>query len=115
MKVSFKNNTLTVVTDLKKEVVESGFSNLRAVDGKGNQVFAVEANKDGYATLSTFSLTGNAYIDGNLAAVMVFPMDTTLADVQKKYGEALLAADQYIPQIATEAADKSAAIGKLFA
>ena len=115
MTVKFENNVLTVVTEISKAVVEKGFSNLKAKNDDGVDVYAVSVAKDGKAALNGFSMTGNTYIGDKLAVTMVMPMGTTMEDVQREYGEALLAADKYTKQIAEEAATKKAQIEGLFA
>lgn len=114
MRVSLSNNVLTVVTDITKEVVEAGLSNLKAVQD-GNEVYGVSVSKDGKASFNAFSFVGNTFIDGKLAATIVLPMSTTLEDVQRMHGENLLKAKFYTEQIATEAAEKTAEIQELFA
>lgn len=114
MNVSFKNNTLVVVTGVSKEVIEAGISDLTARDDKGSALYRVSVNKDGSGKIDNFGLTANAFIDGNAAVVIVEPMETTLAQVQKKYGEALIAATKYTDIIASAAASKSEEIAALF-
>ena len=112
MVVKFEENVLKVVTDIKKETVEKGIASLVAKDDKGNDVFV--ATMGDKASISDFSITCNTVIDGKIAAVMVLPMGTTQADVEKKYGEAILAAKKYTKQIAEAAKAKEAEIAGLF-
>lgn len=112
MKVEFKENVLKVVTDITKETVDKGIASLIAKDDKGNDVYAVGVGEN--ASVSDFSLTCNTVIDGKLALTIVLPMDTTQADVEKAYGEAILAAKKYTKQIAEAAAAKEAEIASLF-
>ena len=65
--------------------------------------------------MNEFSLTGNTYIDGKLAVTTVFPMGTTVEDIQKFYGEHLLKAKEYTAKIQHAAEEKTAAISGLFA
>lgn len=114
MKVSFKNNVLTVVTDIAKATVEKGIASLKAKDEKGNEVFGVSISKDGNARISENSLTCNAYVDGKAAVVAVMPMETTMEDVQRMYGKALVAANKYTAQIAAQACAEEETIAALF-
>lgn len=112
MKVEFKENVLKVVTDITKETVEKGIASLVAKDDKGNDVYAVSMGEK--ACISDFALTCNTVVDGKVAAVMVLPMGTEQADVEKQYGEAILAAKKYTAQIAEAAAEKETEIASLF-
>ena len=114
MRINLTNNVLTVVTNITKEVVEAGLSNLKAVQD-GNEVYAVCVSKDGKASFNAFSFTGNTFIDGKLAATIILPMGTTQEDVQRMHGENLLRAKFYTEHIAVTAAEKTAEIQELFA
>lgn len=114
MLVKYENNLLTVVTDVTKEAVEGGFSDMKAYDEKGNALFGVGYSA-GQANICTFGFTGNAYIDGKLAAQILMADGTKIEEVQKMYGEALLNAQKYTAQIAEEAAQKTSAIAAIFA
>ena len=113
MKVTLVNNLLTVVTDVTKEVVKAGLSDLKARDDKGNQVYGV-SKTDKSARISPFEFAGNAYVGDKLAAQILLKDGTTLQEVQKEYGEALLAAKKYTAQIADEALTKEEQINGLF-
>lgn len=114
MRVKYENNVLTVVTNINKEVVEKGFSDLTAKNDKGDVVYGVSVAADGKAVMNAFSFTGNTYIEDKLAATIVMPMGTTEEDVQRKYGEFLIAADKYTKQIAEESDAKKEKIVGLF-
>lgn len=114
MNVSFKNNTLTVVTGISKEVITKGMADLAAKDEKGNELYRVSVAKDNQGKLDAFGMTTNVFIDGKAAVVLIENADVTIADVQKKYGEALIAAAKYTDVIATAAAAKEAEIAALF-
>ena len=113
--VKVENNVLTVVTDVTEDSMKKGLSNMKAHDEDGNEVYAVAVSKSGSAGMTGFSFTGNTYVDGKLAATMVLPMDeASIAKIQKKFGEMLLAAKKYTAQIAQEASAKEAEIEALF-
>lgn len=116
MKVSYKNNTLTVVTDVTKAAIDRGLASLTIKDDKENQVYEVFAPKKGDATgaLSVFGIATNVFIDDKAALVLVMPVGTTQAAVEKQYGKALLAAKKYIPVIASSVAAEEAAITEVF-
>ena len=113
MKVTLVNNLLTVITDVTKEIVKAGLSDLKARDDKGNQVYGA-SKTDKAARIGEFEFAGNAYVDGKLAAQILLADGTTQAEVQKTYGEALLAAKKYTAQIAEEALTKEEQITDLF-
>ena len=113
--VKMDANVLTVITDIKEETVKAGLADLVAKDDKGNAVYGVSVDTNGNGSMNEFSLTGNTYIDGKLAVTTVFPMGTTVEDIQKFYGEHLLKAKEYTAKIQHAAEEKTAAISGLFA
>ena len=112
--VKFENNVLTVVSDIKKETVDAGLADLVANDEDGNVVYGAELSKNGKGGINEFSFTGNTYIEDKLAYTEVFPVETTVDDIQKFYGENLLAAQKYTAQIQAAAEAKTAEIQGLF-
>ena len=112
--VKFENNVLTVVSDIKKETVDAGLADLVAKDEDGNVVYGAELSKNGKGGINEFSFTGNTYIEDKLAYTEVFPVETTVDDIQKFYGENLLAAQKYTAQIQAAAESKTAEIQGLF-
>ena len=113
--VKMDANVLTVITDIKEETVKAGLADLVAKDDKENAVYGVSVDTNGHGSMNEFSLTGNTYIDGKLAVTIVFPMGTTVEDIQKFYGEHLLKAKEYTAKIQHAAEEKTAAISGLFA
>ena len=113
--VKMHANVLTVITDIKEETVKAGLADLVAKDDKENAVYGVSVDTNGNGSMNEFSLTGNTYIDGKLAVTIVFPMGTTVEDIQKFYGEHLLKAKEYTAKIQHAAEEKTAAISGLFA
>ena len=112
--VKFENNVLTVVSDIKKETVDAGLADLVAKDEDENVVYGAELSKNGKGGINEFSFTGNTYIEDKLAYTEVFPVETTVDDIQKFYGENLLAAQKYTAQIQAAAEAKTAEIQGLF-
>lgn len=115
MRVDFTNGVLTVVTDISKETIEKGIASLKVSDDKKGELFRVEMSKDGKASIDNYSLTCNQFVDGKAAAIVVTKEGTTLADVQKQYGKALVEAGKYTGIIASKAQEEEAAIAGMFA
>ena len=115
MRVNYAENVLKVVTGIKEDTYKKGIAALKACDKNGDQVFMIAVAKDGKGAISSFGLTCNAVIDGELAVIMVLPMGTTKEDVQKQFGQALVTADKYVAQIAEEAKAQEDAIAAIFA
>lgn len=112
--VKVENNVLTVVTDITRDVVESGVAELVAFDEDGSAVYGVSVAGNGKACFNDFSFTGNTYVDGKLAATMILPMGMKIEEMQRFYGEDLLKAQQYTAQIQETASAKIAEIAALF-
>ena len=116
MKIEFKTvgtaPVLTVVTNITKEQVESGYTSLKAIDEKGNQKFSVSAGT--HPELTAFSFAGDGYVDGKLAASFVMPVGSTKDDAMKKYGNLLVKAKPYIEQIAAEAVAQKETVEAMF-
>ena len=116
MKIEFKTvgtaPVLTVVTNITKEQVESGYTSLKAVDEKGNQKFSVSAGT--HPELTAFSFVGDGYVDGKLAASFVMPVGSTKDDAMKKYGNLLVKAEEHIANIEAKATEAKAAIAEIF-
>ena len=116
--VSFKEvdgavPVLTIKTDITKNMVENGYTELVAKDEDGAQIYRV--SKGEKASVDTFGLTGNAYVDDKLVAALVLPNGTKKEDAMKQYGDAVLAAATYVDQIVAEATEKKSKIERIFA
>ena len=115
MRVSYVNNVLTVVTDISEDTVKKGIASLSVKDDKQNELYRVKVTDcPDAANITKFGLTCNTFVNGKAAVIMVLPVDTTLEDVQRKYGEALVEAAKYTGIIASAAAEKEAAITAIF-
>lgn len=114
MKVSLSNGTLTVVSDISKEVVEKGYTSLKVTDEKKGDIYAVSVDKTGKASIAKNFFTGNTYIDGKLAAVIQYPLNTKEEEIKKMLADGLLALQKYGAQIADESAAKAQAVEELF-
>ena len=112
--VSVENNVLTVITDITRDVVESGIASLTCNDEDGNMVYGVAIAGNGKASFNDFSFVGNTYVDDKLAATIILPMAITQEEIQKFYGEHLLKAKTYTAKIEADAQAKIADIASLF-
>lgn len=115
MRVSFENNVLTVVTDISEATVKKGIASLTATDEKGNQLYKVViTDAPESANVGKYGMVCNAFVDGKAAMIKVLPTGTTIESVQKDFGEALIEATKYTGTIASNAAEKEAAIAAIF-
>lgn len=112
--VKVEGNVLTVITDITREVVESGIAELVAYDEDGNAVYGAGISSNGHASFNEFSFNGNTYINDKLAATMILPMGIKNEEIQKFYGEDLLKAKHYTEYIQEVAEAKIAEIAALF-
>lgn len=117
MTVSFTNNILMVKTGITEESLKKAYGKKLSVkDDKGNEVYALSRTNNAYgADIAPFGITTNAVVDGELAVVMVQNADVTLEQIKTVYGDALVAAQKYLPVIATEIDNRAAAIDSIFA
>ena len=113
MRVSIKENVLTVVTDILKATADKGIANLTATDEKGNQMYKV-CMSTGSPSIEEFGIVCNSVVDGKLAVVIVEKMETTEAEIKKKYGKALVKGSKYLAAIAAQAQQEEAAIDAIF-
>ena len=111
MRISYQGNILTIVIDIDTETVKKN-PRLVAKDEKGNEVYRVAVSDE--ASITQHGITCNATVDGQLAAVIVFPLNTELEEVKARLGASLLLAAKYVPQIATEVATFAAEVDGLF-
>lgn len=114
MKTTLKENVLTVETPIKKETADKAFSTLGAYDKDGNQVCCVAVDKSGNGSISRFGLVCNTVVNDHLAVQLIMPMGTTMDDVKKQYGQALVEVGKYIDEVATNAEKEIAAIDAIF-
>jgi hypothetical protein len=114
MNISFANGVLKVVTDVTKETIEKGISDLVARDEKHNEIYRVVMSKNGNGSVDANGIVCNTYVDGKAALVLVLGPEATQESVQKKYGEALLIANAHVSEIAAAAIEKEETIAGLF-
>lgn len=116
MNVTLTENILTVVTPIEKAVADKAFSAMTVTDEKtGDVLCTVGVNTDGNGIISACGLVCNTVVDGKLAVKMILPMGTTMDDVKKKYGKALVEVNKHIEKIAENVTKEIAAIDGIFA
>ncbi len=115
MNVKLNENILTVVTPIAKATADKAFSALTLTDDDGNILCSVTVATGSEGMISMMGLTCNTVVDGKLAVAIVMPMGTTMDDVKKKYGKALVNVSKYIDQVAEAAQAEIAAIDGIFA
>lgn len=115
MKVELRENVLTVMTGVKKEAVEKGIAQFKAINEKNGAVdFEIKMVGKNEGNISQFGLYCNTVVDGELAVTIVLDMDTTADQVKAKYGKALVEAEKYCEKIAEKAVKDTEAVNKLF-
>ena len=115
LKTTLNGNVLTVETPIKKTPADKAFSSLKARDKDGNELCTVSMNKDGEGSISKYGLVCNTVVNGNLAVQLIMPMNTTMEDVKKQFGLALVEVSKHIDTVAENADKEIAAIDSIFA
>lgn len=95
MKVSIKNNLLTVTTGIKEAAAENK-KRFVATDDKQNQLYVVQHEQGATASLCAAGMVTNAVVDGELAAQILLNSDRPQDYVRKTYGKSLIAAKKYL-------------------
>ena len=113
MKKILKDNVLTVTTGIKKADYDKKVTDMLVRDKDGAETFRVTVGDKG--SVSTFGMTCNTVVDGELAVTIILPMGTKKDDVKVKYGKALVAAEEALEVIIDNIEKDSAAIDKIFA
>ena len=113
MKVTFKNGVLTVKTGIKATALEAVHTNKAvAKDKNGEGVFCVTRN--GNASIDKFGISCNQVVDGELAVVIAYNEGVDKDAILCQFGDALLVAKQYLPQIASDLSAKAADLASIF-
>lgn len=113
MKVTFKNGVLTVKTGIKATALEAVHTNKAvAKDKAGDEVYRVVRN--GNAAINSFGIECNQVVDGELAVVVAYNEGIDKDVILQAHGDALLAAKQYLPQIASDLEAKAADLASIF-
>lgn len=115
MNTTLNANVLTVNTGISQELADKAFSSMSAYDKDGNEVCRIELDKNGgEGKIRSYGLTCNTVVDGNLAVQIVLPMETTMDDVKKMYGKALVEVSKHIEAIKTSLNAEITAINGIF-
>lgn len=116
MKVTYnaEERILKVITDVSKAVVDAGIASLTAKDDKGNEQYRIAIKSSGEGSISEFAIGCNTFVGGKAALVMIMPAETTFADVKKRYGKDLVAAQKYNAIISAQAQSEVQTIEDLF-
>ena len=116
MNVKLNENILTVVTPIAKTTADQAFSTMALADEKtGDILCSVSVSPEGKGLISSCGLVCNSVVDGKLAVVLTMPMNTTMDDVKKLYGKALVNVNKYIDQVAENVGKEIRAIDGIFA
>lgn len=114
MQVKIESNVLTVVSGIDaKALKEAG--KVVVKDGKGNQKFSAGFASGKEGSVADFAINFNSIVDGKAALTMVFGTEETAVEIKKATGTALVAANQYLGQIAVDMATQTSAIEAIFA
>lgn len=114
VKATFKNNVLTVVTDLEAKLVAK--KPIILTDREERPNFAVgmsEKDSTDWKILNN-EFKGNTAIDGKLAIVAVFPASMTEEKIKDTYGEALLVAETALMVASSNAELTAEGIDEIF-
>lgn len=116
MEIYVNNNVVVVTTEIPAAVIkDAGADGHALLDEKGNTLYTVKLAKGcTSADFSKFGFCGNAVIDGKVAAVIVEPIGTTLKSIKKKYGQAAIAAKEFMPVMLSAINASAAAVTEAF-
>ena len=113
MNVSLNNGVFTIKTGVTAAQAEKAYGKpMKARDEKGNDLYAL--SKGTTPSLSTFGITTNQVIDGELAYVIVVAEGTTQEDLLKAAGDSLIAAKKYLPVIAANIESYASELASVF-
>lgn len=113
MKVTFNNGVLTVKTGIKATALEAVHTTKAiAKDKNGDAVYSVVRN--GNACIGDFGMECNQVVDGELAVVVAYNEGVDKNAILCQFGDALLIAKQYLPQIASDLEAKAADLASIF-
>ena len=108
MKVSIKNNVLTIATGINAEAAKNQDTTL--TDEKGNVIYKVFTALAGNPDISTTGIVCNNIVDGELAVTMLLPVHRPDDYIKRAFGRELIAAKKYLPAIAEKVATNEAAL-----
>lgn len=114
VKATFKNNVLTVVTDLEAKLVTKKPIVLTDREERPNFVVGMSEKDSTDWKILNNEFKGNTAIDGKLAIVAVFPASITEEKIKDTYGEALLVAETALMVANNNAEVTAAGIDEIF-
>lgn len=114
VKATFKNNVLTVVTDLEAKLVAKKPIVLTDREERPNFVVGMSEKDNTDWKILNNEFKGNTAIDGKLAIVAVFPASMTEEKIKDTYGEALLVAETALMVANNNAEVTAAGIDEIF-
>lgn len=114
VKATFKNNVLTVVTDLEAKLVTKKPIVLTDREERPNFVVGMSEKDSTDWKILNNEFKGNTAIDGKLAIVAVFPASMTEEKIKDTYGEALLVAETALMVANNNAEVTAAGIDEIF-
>lgn len=114
VKATFKNNVLTVVTDLEAKLVAKKPIVLTDREERPNFVVGMSEKDSTDWKILNNEFKGNTAIDGKLAIVAVFPASMTEEKIKDTYGEALLVAETALMVANNNAEVTAAGIDEIF-
>lgn len=113
MKVTFKDNVLTINSGIPAETLLANAHLALAEDGE--EVYAVRFREGCAGNVDNYSLTANSIdADGIAQAVIIMPTDYDLDVIKEVYGDALVNASKYLPKLAEQAAEYKATVDRIF-
>lgn len=113
MKVTFKDNVLTINSGIPAEALVANAHISLAEDGE--EVYAARFVEGCAGSVDNYSLTANSIdADGIAQVVIVLPTDYDLDVLKEVYGDALVNASKYLPKIAEQAAEYKATVDRIF-
>ena len=114
VKATFKNNVLTVVTDLEAKLVTKKPIVLTDREERPNFVVGMSGKDSTDWKILNNEFKGNTAIDGKLAIVAVFPASMTEEKIKDTYGDALLIAETALMVASHNAELTAAGIDEIF-
>ena len=113
MKVSIKNNVLTITTGINAEAAKNQDTTL--TDEKGNVIYKVFTALEGNPDISATGIVCNNIVDGELAVTMLLPVHRPDDYIKRAFGKELITAKKYLPAIAERVAANEAELEAIVA
>lgn len=114
MKVTLKDNVLTIVTDVDASVIAKKSVQLQDEKGNATYCFTKMHTEDADAELSKYGITCNTIVDGKAAMHLVVPQEKTLEAVKEELADVLIALNAASTQLNKEATEKKNMVDAFF-